>query len=355
MGSGISLFEVCSTNQTLLRMGTDVLFMAADRFTVALIIDLLVMMERCPWCKRKKEHPQHSCSQHPIDMFAFLVHLHAKLNKKPFLNTLKRNNNHDDSCFIPMSLSNQLLLRKHDDLQGIIQRSTNQYAEIYVYKNKILMVTAEQIRTAYIDYVLTHGEKPKSIYSFVKSLDIQEAEFYNHYASFESIEKNTWAELVAETIDAVQHQEVWTQYSSRDKMLSFFYSFTELLKSQRSFIVYSLKQNGTNHYTHAPLSAAKELFEQFAENVLGEGLESGELAERKFFTKRYKDALWAQFLFITKFWINDDSTGFEKTDEAIEKGINVTFDLFQRSPIDNLFEYGKFLSRNGAFKEKMRF
>jgi hypothetical protein len=119
--------------------------------------------------------------------------------------------------------------------------------------------------------------------------------------------------------------------------------------------VYSLKENGTHHYTPAPLSAVKPLFEVFTENILNEGLESGELANRKFFTKRYKDALWAQFLFITKFWINDDSAGFEKTDEAIEKGINVTFDLFQRSPLDNLFEYGKFLSRNGAFKEKMRF
>lgn len=217
------------------------------------------------------------------------------------------------------------------------------------------MATTEQIRNGYIDYVLTHGEKPKSIYSFVKSLDIQESEFYEHYASFESIEKNTWAELVVETIDAVVQQEVWSQYGSRDKMLSFFYSLTELLKRQRSFIVYSLKENGSNHFTPAPLSAVKPLFEQFAEQILNEGLESGELADRKFFTKRYKDALWAQFLFITKFWINDDSAGFEKTDEAIEKGINVTFDLFQRSPLDNLFEYGKFLSRNGAFKEKMRF
>ena len=46
---------------------------------------------------------------------------------------------------------------------------------------------------------------------------------------------------------------------------------------------------------------------------------------------------------------------FEKTDEAIEKGINVTFDLFQRSPIDNLFEYGKFLAKNGGLKQTMGF
>ncbi|RYY32799.1 MAG: TetR/AcrR family transcriptional regulator, partial [Sphingobacteriaceae bacterium] len=43
------------------------------------------------------------------------------------------------------------------------------------------------------------------------------------------------------------------------------------------------------------------------------------------------------------------------TDEAIEKGLNVTFDLFERSPIDNLIDYGKFLYQNGGIKEKMGF
>ena len=95
------------------------------------------------------------------------------------------------------------------------------------------------------------------------------------------------------------------------------------------------------------------MFETFAEEVILDGLDSGELADRKFFSKRYKDALWVQFTFLINFWADDDSAGFEKTDEAIEKGINVAFDLFQHSPIDNLFEYGKFLVRNGKFREKM--
>jgi len=217
------------------------------------------------------------------------------------------------------------------------------------------MATAEQIRNGYIDYVLTHGEKPKSIYSFVKSLEISEGEFYDFYASFDAIEKASWAELVIDTIDAIRQQEVWAEYSSRDRMLSFFYSFTELLKRQRSFVVYTLKNYHSNFSTPECLTAAKPVFENFAEEIINDGLESGELANRPFFSKRYKDALWTQFLFITRFWINDDSQGFEKTDEAIEKGINVTFDLFERSPIDNLLDYGKFLSRNGAFKQRTRF
>lgn len=216
------------------------------------------------------------------------------------------------------------------------------------------MATAEQIRKSYVDYVLTHDERPKSVYSFVKKLKIPETEFYTFFASFDSIEKLIWFELVSEAIEKNEAQEVWAQYTSREKILAFFYSFTELLKTQRSFVCYSLKDH-KGLSTPKVLAGAKPIFERFAEEVLSEGLESGELADRKFFAKRYKDALWVQFAFIVNFWINDDSADFEKTDEAIERGIQLTFDLFQHSPIDNLIEYGKFLHRNGKFKERMGF
>jgi len=215
------------------------------------------------------------------------------------------------------------------------------------------MATALQIKNGYIDYVLTHDEQPKSVYSFVKKLKISESDFYEFYASFDSIEKNIWVEFIVETIDTLQQQEVWNAYSSRDKVLAFFYSYVEVLKKQRSFVIYSLSKQNRGFNTPQVLSGVKPIFEHFAEEIINEGIESTELADRKFFSRRYKDALWIQFAFILKFWINDDSAGFEKTDEAIEKGINVTFDLFQPSPIDNLLDYGKFLSRNGKFREKM--
>lgn len=215
------------------------------------------------------------------------------------------------------------------------------------------MATAQQIKNGYLDYVLLNGEKPASVYSFVKKLKIAEADFYDFYPSFESIEKNLWVELTLETIQAIEAQEVWSQYSSREKILSFFYSYVEVLKKHRSFIIYSLKNHKNKFGTPEVLSGVRPIFENFAEGVINEGLESGELANRKFLSKRYKDAVWVQFGFIVNFWTTDDSAGFEKTDEVIEKGVNVTFDLFERSPLDNLLEYGKFLSRNGNFKDKM--
>jgi AcrR family transcriptional regulator len=215
------------------------------------------------------------------------------------------------------------------------------------------MANPEEIKNSYIDFVLTNGEPPKSVYNFAKKLKITEADFYNFYGSFHAIEKAIWEDLTLATILKIREQEVWSSYTSREKMLSFFYSFLELLKTKRSFIIYSLKKNQKKITTPDVLSETKPVFLSFSEDVINEGLNSGELVERKLLSKHYKDALWLQFAFIVQFWVDDDSRNFEKSDEAVEKGINVAFDLFQRSPIDNLFEYGKFITRNGKFKEKM--
>ena len=217
------------------------------------------------------------------------------------------------------------------------------------------MATTESIQKAYIDYVLTEGEEPKSVYIFAKKNKMTEAEFYNHFGSFKALEQNIWAGVAQKTLTEIKEQEVWAQYSAREKALSYFYAFFELLKQQRSFAVYSLRKQPRGISTPPVFTELRDIFENFSNEILSEGLESGELSDRKFFSKRYKDALWVQFGFVLHFWVNDSSDGFEKTDEAIEKGVNVTFDLFQRSPIDNLFEYGKFLAKNGGIKEKMGF
>jgi hypothetical protein len=210
------------------------------------------------------------------------------------------------------------------------------------------MATIEGIQNAYIDHVLTEGSEPKSVYIFAKQNEMTEAEFYQFYGSFEAVEQAIWASLAHKTLAEIRAQEVWAQYSAREKGLSFFYGFFELLKSSRSFAIYTIKKQPKGFTTPRVFAPLKDVFEAFADEILTAGIETTELTDRKFFAKRYKDALWLQFVFVLNFWVNDNSAGFEKTDEAIEKGLNVTFDLFQRSPIDNLFEYGKFLVKNGG-------
>lgn len=213
----------------------------------------------------------------------------------------------------------------------------------------------EELQNAYIDYVLTQGKMPNSVYIFAKENGMSEEEFYAHFGSFEGIEQSIWTALCEKALKEVEGQEIWSQYSSREKALAFFYGFIELLKSKRSFVLYSLKHSSPKIGTPSVLKGVKNIFEEFATNIINHGVEQGELAERKFFTSKYKDALWLQFGFILNFWAKDSSAGFEKTDEAIEKGINVTFDLFEKSALDSILDYGKFMLNNGGLKQNMKF
>jgi hypothetical protein len=63
----------------------------------------------------------------------------------------------------------------------------------------------------------------------------------------------------------------------------------------------------------------------------------------------YAEGAWLQFLFLLKFWMDDTSKGFEKTDVLIEKSVNTVVDLLNTKPLESLFDLGKFL-----WKEKMQ-
>ena len=57
----------------------------------------------------------------------------------------------------------------------------------------------------------------------------------------------------------------------------------------------------------------------------------------------FSEGAWIQFLFLLKFWIDDTSKSFEKTDVLIEKSVNTVVDLLDTKQLENLFDLGKFL------------
>ena len=60
----------------------------------------------------------------------------------------------------------------------------------------------------------------------------------------------------------------------------------------------------------------------------------------------FSEATWVQLLFLMKFWKEDNSPGFEKTDMAIEKSVNTVFDVFDNTPLESIIDLGKFLWQN---------
>jgi AcrR family transcriptional regulator len=207
------------------------------------------------------------------------------------------------------------------------------------------MENKEHIQQHYIAYVLEHGRQPVSVFAFARHVGINEKGFYQHFNSFEGLEQDVWKDLFETTRIKVESQEVYMQYSVREKLLSFYYSWIEVLKNSRSFVVYTAnKYPGRRlHTASLELYTFRSAFKEFAGELIREGRTTEEIIDRPYLSNRYADGFWMQALFVLNFWIKDQSKNFEQTDVAIEKAVNTSFDLLGRTPLDSIFDFAKFL------------
>jgi len=204
----------------------------------------------------------------------------------------------------------------------------------------------QQIFDTYIHYTLEHNKAPDSVYSFCKILNLEEKEFYNHFSSLAAVQDGIlihWFSKVKENLEA---GELYKNYNAREKLLAFFFSWFEELKGYRSFVVFLQAQDKNPVVKTAFMSGLKKDFLDWAENLMQDGIKAGEIEDRKFISNKYGDAVWVNLLFLTDFWLKDKSTSFEKTDEAIEKSVNLAFNLMGKSTLDDLLSFGKFLFQN---------
>ena len=200
-------------------------------------------------------------------------------------------------------------------------------------------INAQAVLDAYRNALLMEGKKPASIYKFCIDNGFSESEFYNYFGSFEAVEKSIWKNYFDQTVQGIGDDSM----SSREKILTFYFTLAAVLKEDRSFVLLQLEQWKNPALVPQFLKPFKSSFDQWVNDVLNQGKQSGEVAQRPFFDTRYNHLFWLHLMFILQFWSNDDSAAFEKTDAAIEKSVNLAFDLIGKGVLDNALDFGKFL------------
>jgi hypothetical protein len=203
-----------------------------------------------------------------------------------------------------------------------------------------------KIKAAYVTQLLTNGARPASVYKFCLDLGIREDEFYSFFGSFEGIEKSIWNGFIKVTINRLQSDESFGQFSAREKVLSLYFTLLEELRANRSFVLLQLNQVNRLELTPVFLRDFRKSYEEFVELILAQGKENGEVATRPLLDDQYPQLFWLHMGFILTFWCKDDSAGFEKTDAAIEKSVNLAFDLVGKGAVDSALDFGKFLYQN---------
>ncbi|MGB3607236.1 TetR family transcriptional regulator C-terminal domain-containing protein [Psychroserpens sp.] len=210
-------------------------------------------------------------------------------------------------------------------------------------------LTNNDIISFYMDYVLEHGEQPKTVYAFTKANNFEEQKFYEFYGSFEALEKNVFKAFFENSLHMLEKSDDYQSFDPRNKLLSFYFTFFENLTANRSYVKYALEQHKNSMKGLAVLSELKHVFTKYIEHLGIDLIDIKQEQLDRIQTRGLKETAWFQLLLTMKFWIDDTSAGFEKTDIFIEKSVNTSFDVLDVAPVRSLIDFGKFI-----FKEKIQ-
>ncbi len=204
-------------------------------------------------------------------------------------------------------------------------------------------ITPEILQNAYVKYVLTQQTEPTSVFSFAEMMGITESEFYKHYNSFESVEVAVWNELMSSTLARLKNDESYSAFSAREKLLAFFYTHLEVLLDRRSFVCKKWPDLKSSLRTPRAFEGYRNQFMEFAKEIVNEAIDKEEIKYRAMLSERYDKAFWFQLVFIVDYWRNDNSKDFEQSDAAVEKAVNLTFQLLGETALDGAIDFAKFL------------
>jgi len=200
-----------------------------------------------------------------------------------------------------------------------------------------------------MDYVLEHDHNPKTVFAFSKMNNFEEALVYMHFSSFQAIEKGIFEAFFENSINALNESEDYKIFDARNKLLSFYYTYFENLTANRSYVKHVLDKYQGDLKGLKVLSGLKQHFTAYINTLEIQMLDIKQEQLEKIQERALKESAWFQLLLTMKFWLDDTSSSFEKTDIFIEKSVNTTFDVIDIAPLKSVLDLGKFL-----FKEKFQ-
>lgn len=205
----------------------------------------------------------------------------------------------------------------------------------------------ETLIQRYKDYVLGQAKRPASIYQFMQEMEEEEKTFYAHFASFEALEQQLFYSYFDNTIGRLSASEEYQEYDSLQKILAFFYTWLEVMQADRSLVLFMQRNAAYALFSLTPsfMASTQEPFEEHMRKLLKVAIDDGQVADRMFVTRYYKQGFWVQARQILRYWLNDHSTDFEKTDAMVEKSLRLAFDIIEPNTLDSGFDLVRFLWR----------
>ena len=199
------------------------------------------------------------------------------------------------------------------------------------------------LRQAYKDLSVADGRFPLSFKLVAEKASLSAEEFSQHYKGLGALAEDIWVEYLRDTLAAVEASPEFAAYSVREKLLAIYFTLFEVLGSERPFVALYASKLGVWNYSPDFMVRFKEIWLKLVADLVAEGTASGEIAERMIMSGEYSGWHWPQLMYLLNQWVSDETEGYQRTDKAVEKSVNLGFDIMGRNVLDSAFDFLKFV------------
>lgn len=213
---------------------------------------------------------------------------------------------------------------------------------------RLMSMKLNKYLKGYIDFELMNGRAPHSELELCKSKRWKEETFFEKYKSLQHLRKAILQEVLRSTTDLLSEDDNYPAFNSREKMLALFYTLFEEMKGLRSYLLTRYSTMKDNFYNKEDWADFKTDFRARTNAIIEEGLSTEEIQSRPVITNQYHKGFDTAFAYVFKMWISDTTDEFQTTDAAIEKSVNLGYELMSKGALDAILDFGKFAFKNRA-------
>lgn len=197
------------------------------------------------------------------------------------------------------------------------------------------------IVSEFMQLSIRHG-KPSSLNEFAQNSPFTIEQISSHFPTLKSLEQGVFLHMFTYTLSLIAQDADQLHTDFQTQALAFYFTFFELLSANRDYVYPALTEGVfelSNLYKLNPL--AQEIKAFFSSKS---DLNFGPLPLLNSLPKTiFQEIMWLQFLSILKFWLDDTSENFEKTDMFIEKSMAAQNEIFNMLRWGKLLDWGKFV------------
>lgn len=205
------------------------------------------------------------------------------------------------------------------------------------------MENAQKLIAAYKQLGIEKGVLSVSYKEISSAAELEIEDFKATFPSLEALQSAVWMDYLRKTLETLESSEEFVQYSVREKLLAYYYTFFEIINRDAGFVNLFASKLGIWNYEPSFLREFKKAFLSFVSSLMAEGIESGEIEERMILGDEYVAWHWPQMLFLLNKWIDDTAENKASSDQAIEKAVNLGFDIMGRNLFDSAFDFAKYM------------